>query len=763
MTLNSLLTALSKSQPSGNSSWGGSHTWGGKTTTAAIPKFGTKRKKSESQGIADSIMAKSKAKGSKSHESFLGAVLGGAADVSGNLVTDVINTAENVPSGLYKIATTNPIDTAKAIGQDYKTRYGKLFSGDFGGFASDLKDHPLGYILDAATLGTSGAGALARAGVLSKGLSTTELSLNRASNVASLGETAGGQMALFGAEGAAKVPVNLSRNPLTRQVQKGAYAVQSKLPENIPVIGENAAASRSLATAFRHDTAHMSLAEKQIARDAYKGHFGEAAASSLNKYAHATGVGGVLGKSTQVWKDVVLAGRPAFQINNFLGNQGMYHLGNGVLSGSKSVAMAAKGELDTAANKFFSGSLHTFGGTEQGAGKSLYRRAVNKSYNIQGKHETALRKATMRQAAMSVPEIKTLVRKYTSEGIPDSLGKDLRNAKGNVWAREVVRGAPLTEGEALTRAMDEVFSGPNGRAIHREIAQKIDDTLGDYANYTAMEQKIKKVIPFYGWNRHASRYLYATARDKPGHVLALNQISKIGEQFHEDTGWQGTPDFMKGYLNIGGKTFDTAPVNPLKGATDTLKSVRQVVNGDPSIGEASSNLNPFIASGIQALTGKSLLTGAPIQKGNHGILGSVLQQSITGLPQWKLAMKAIPDPGLDANNPHTFLTPTGQLKAKFKDADGHVKLDAAGNPMETPNRHMLNSSFQSMLASFLGLPDRGTVNKDVAKEVAKKIETEKHPDRFRAAKKRKKKSSFKAVVDTQRKSGWGASQSNWGG
>jgi hypothetical protein len=625
---------------------------------------------------------------------------------------------------------------------------------------------------------------------MSSRLEQTGLSLDRAATAAGT---------------SAKVGVNLSRNPFTRTVQKGVYGAQRALPQGIPVLGERAAAQRSVATQFRHEAANVhdgQIISKTIKHTAnygkgnvYRGErtiqtprtmgdvrsefrdvYGEPVEPALNKFSKHVDPGGVLGKSTQVWKDLVLAARPAFQVNNFVGNQIMYHLSNGVFGASKSLSQSARGELDAAANKFFTGSLHTLGSTEKGEGASLYRRVINKSYGVQGKHETALRKATMRDAAMSIPEIKTLVRKYIGEGEvtsaahPETLGPGLFNKQGKVWGHEIVPAKaavkrPVSEGEALSKALDDVLEGPNGKMYQQEIARKIDDTLGDYANYTATEQRVKKIIPFYGWNRHASRFLYGAARDKPHQLLALNQISKIGAQAHLDNGWAGTPDFMKGYLHIGGKTFDTHGLNPLTGATDTLKSVKQVVNGDPSIGEAANNLNPFIGAGIQALTGKSLLTGAPIQRSTHGILGSVAQQTITGLPQWKLAMKAVPDGGPDTSNPHTYLTPTGLLRAKFKDKEGHVKLDSQGNPVEQENRHMLNSSFQSMLASFIGLPDRGNVNKDVAREVAKTIETEKHPDQFRARKKskKKKKVTFKDVTGTTRSSGWGASDSNWGG
>lgn len=763
MSLSNLLTSLQKSSNSGwgtsSSGWSGSsHTWGGSPTK--LPKVG--KKTSESQTVANKIMSGAKEKASHSHENVLGRILGGASDTVGNLADDIVSTAENTPSGLLKIATTNPVDTAKAIGTDYKTRYGKLFSGDFGGFAHQLEQHPLGYILDAATLGTAGAGGLARVGVLSKELSTTGLSLDRAA-------TAAGD--------SARVPVNLSLNPFTRVVQKGTYKVQSHLPENIPIVGENAAASRAVAQDYRHAIANPNNFEFTDAskvrnplhqgskagssystargfqpefipgegtpavRAEFKAKYGDVSAKSLSKYNHAVGPGGLLGKSTQAWKDLVLAGRPAFQINNLVGNT--------IMAGSvlgkdfvKAQSLATKGELDTAANKFFSGTLHSFGGTEksQAENPGLYRKAVNKSYNLQGKHETMLRKSVMYSASMKVPEIKAAVRHYTGQG--------------------------LSEGDALTHAYTDLFKGEQGAALQREVRQKIDDTMGDYTRYTAGEQRLKKIVPFYGWNRHASRYLYATSRDRPGQLLALNQVSKIGKDAHNQWGFMGTPDFMNGYLKIGGHTFDTAPLNPLKGGTDTLKSVKEIISGNPSTEgtDLGSNLNPFISAGIQGLTGKNLLTGAPIPKTAHGLLGSVISQTVTGLPQVKLVEKALPQHGPDTSNPHTFLTTTGRLKSKFVDADtGHVKLGANGLPEEAPGRHMLNPTFQSLLATFLGVPDRGSVNIKTAQTVAKKIETDKDNGKFRPAKKRAKKNRFKAVANTQRAGSWGAGQSSWGG
>lgn len=733
-SLSTLLSSLQKSSTKssgwgtgGASGWGGSSsTWGGKSSSyVKIPKFGKIGKTSESQTVANKIMSGSKAKASHSNESVLGSILGGAADVTGNLVKDVVSTAENVPTGLYKIATTNPKDTLHAIGQDYKTRYGKLFGGDFGGFLHQVEQHPLSYGLDVATIATGGAGALAKAGVLSKELTQTGLSASRAATA--VGDSA-------------KVGINLSRNPATNLLQRGIYGGMKRLPENIPVVGENAAAKRAIATQYKNDISGLDPAGKTAVRKAYQGQYSDAADSALTKYNQHVKPGGFLGKSTQVWKDLVLAGRPAFQVNNFVGNQIMFHLRNGLAS--KSLQMASKGELSGTFDKFFGGSSHTFGGTEAGEGTSLYRRAVNKSYNVQGKHETLLRKAAMREAAMSIPDIKTAVRQGTGQG--------------------------MSEAEALDAALSQELKGPKGHMYQQEISRSINDTMGDYSNYSAAEQRLKKVVPFYGWNRHSSRFLAATARDDPHVILALNQISKQGESFHDSQGFAGTPDFMKGYLKVGGHVIDTAPLNPLKGGTDTLKSVKELVNGNPATsgGDLSGNLNPFIAAGIQSLTGKSLLTGAPIAASDKGLVGSVLQQTVTGLPQYKIGVKLVSDvhpTGPDTSNPHTFLTPTGRLKLKYEDTSGHVHLDKNGFPTETPGRHMLNPTTQSLIATFLGVPDRGSVNQKVAKEVEAKIKTTNNPSSFHPAKKRKKKPTFKSVTQPKSQSSWGATNSSWGG
>ncbi|MCR4340803.1 MAG: hypothetical protein NUW01_13055, partial [Gemmatimonadaceae bacterium] len=72
-----------------------------------------------------------------------------------NLGSDVTDAVMGLGPGLYK-AVTDPVETAKAIGGAYKQTYGPLFSGDYGKFFGEVYKHPLGPLLDLATVVTLG-------------------------------------------------------------------------------------------------------------------------------------------------------------------------------------------------------------------------------------------------------------------------------------------------------------------------------------------------------------------------------------------------------------------------------------------------------------------------------------------------------------------------------------------------------------------------------------------------------------------------------
>lgn len=995
------------STPSG---WGlGNNSWAKGTPSSNKPYsyvMVSKAPKVTSSSVAKSVAAKlgttipkagaKPTKKGKHHSSLLGDILGGAADVASNLGADVINTAENMPSGILKLATTNPIDSAKAIAHDYATRYGKLFHGDIGGFASDVAAHPFGYLLDASTLGTGGGAVLGRlAPALAKG-GEVSLRIDRAASKAGTVENTTRQ---------------LSTNPFTRNVfEKPAYALQRTLPGSVPVVGEKATAIRHITgqveakvgalghaqqvfsktvrdirhSARKDDTLTQAIdqvshdlrtaphkvfgqetpgftprkfdpkfdtniseaaskyspainavadaikteikpgangtvvakdgasaathsfvkfhnsnvtlgqslskvteasvavakpenfakqtvakAKKTVKADVHKPinekptehtlfqrpgkkipnpHYGKMdwsqkpprmqpqyiedtpinvtntpivakaakhetptfdtarahgpinqgpksasrvankvapkSASYLDgvkrvdthtdpisnylemhgkavktagnaiskgftekfgtnpsltreitnifdKHSPAGSLQGSFNKATQVWKDVILVGRPAFLVNNYIGNQTMYHLKQGL--GGLSLQKAVKGELDPAFDNHFFEHRQSLGSSEKAAPKydnhgnelapSRYRRNADRIYNLQSKHEQVLRKATMREAAMSIPAIKTEVRRLVGEG------------KAN--------GAVMSEGEALSKAMTKAFKDNPG---YREVIGKaIDDTMGNYRHYNNFEKGLKAIVPFYGWNRHALRTYSSLIKDQPGRTSALADVSRQGQAEH-DKMFPGTPSFMQGYVKGKLGVFDTQALNPLKGGSDTVRSLKELVSGNAgNMPAIASNLNPLLSGATQALTGVNATTGAKVTEG-HGLLGSVGLQIGNQLPQVKITELALKQAGITGSganrkDPHYFLTPTGQLKRKFKDSEGKVKFGPDGLPMEAADRHMINQSLENNVLAFLGAA-RKDINLKTAQTVQKSILSKTQPNNeFHA-----RKSTVKAKI-----------------
>lgn len=859
MSVNSILGNLLKSPSTstGNTSW-----YMGSTKQSKAPSYVTVLKapsSSESSAAGKATAAKlgvdvknPKASNKKKlHHSFFDTVLHGAEDVGGNLITDVISTAENTPAGLLKLATTNPVDSAKLIAQDYGRRYGKLFHGDFGGFAHDVGQHPLGYLLDASSLGT-GSGALL--GKLAPSLAKAgEVSLR-------LDRTA---------SDVANVTRPTATNVFTRNVlEKPAYSLQKVLPGKLPIFGETSAAKRTLSNRVESEAAmassgipaferavnqarkqpnHVGQAIDELNRQLNRapgGRFSKfdpienfnimeskaitpevdnlvkqmkseiqvAADASLVASEHASpatiafiklhnakenlnqvweqgnrmkvsksgkgfldgikpvdihsdpvrnymdthqlasqkvsnlisknfiqaytkdpqmvkeltqmyekkgpagSLGGSLDRSTQLWKDVILAGRPAFIINNYVGNQIMYHLKNGVAG--KALQMAADGKLNKAFDTHFHEHGQTLGSAEKALGNSRYRKTVNRVYNLQSKHEQILRKATMREAAMSIPAIKTEVRVLTGKG--------------------------MSEGDALASAMRNAFKTTDGNTYKSMISKSIDDTMGNYRHFNSSEQLLKKAVPFYSWNRHALRTYSSILKDQPLTANALANLGVSGGKENEKN-FPGTPDFMQTYVKGKLGTFDTQSLNPLKGGSDTVKVIKELIAGKSgNLPTVASNLNPLLVGGIQSITGVNATTGAPVNT-TGGLIGGVAEQTIGGLPQIKMVNNALGmDTGGNRKDPHYFLTPTGQLKRKFVDSEGKVKFGPDGLPLEAGDRHMIDPSLENSVLGWLGVPKKN-INIKTAQIVKKSIDSKNNPpSEFHA---RKTKAKVKATVN----------------
>src|SRR5439155_13804510 len=120
-----------------------------------------------------------------------------------------------------------------------------LTHGDVSHFLHNLYEHPLGPILDVATVLTAGAGAAAKAGAT---LAKAGV-VSKAGRVAKLGErervTVRAPRAIAGQE--QKVATKLtSTNPAIRARQKAIHKALKKLPARMPLLGETARYARTV-------------------------------------------------------------------------------------------------------------------------------------------------------------------------------------------------------------------------------------------------------------------------------------------------------------------------------------------------------------------------------------------------------------------------------------------------------------------------------------------------------------------------------------
>jgi hypothetical protein len=176
-----------------------------------------------------------------------------------NLGTDVKDTITGLPRGIVQ-SVEHPIAAGKAIGESYAQTYGPLWRNHPGAFLQQLYKHPLGPILDVASLVTLGAGSAVKAGsVLSKaGLISETSRLARLGDLRAITLRSPRALAAerkitpeFAAlidQGAPELLTGrtLSRNPAIRLRSELVDRALKRLPVTTPKLGEVARYGKEL-------------------------------------------------------------------------------------------------------------------------------------------------------------------------------------------------------------------------------------------------------------------------------------------------------------------------------------------------------------------------------------------------------------------------------------------------------------------------------------------------------------------------------------
>lgn len=367
-------------------------------------------------------------------------------------------------------------------------------------------------------------------------------------------------------------------------------------------------------------------------------------------------------KPASIWKHMVLAGRPLpFIVNNVVGNSMMYALRHAGPAGIHAL-VGAKNEERTLEEVFASRHLN-FGQAHAIKRPTRLGKVINSAYHAVGWHEHLVRRASMIAEAKSMPIIRAELKKLKNY--------DPEAHEGRSQLHQAILNA------------EERKPG-----VVNQIGERIDDVAGDYRHFSKGEEAVRNFMPFYAWTRHAARSYYRLLTDKP---LTAALMTRIGQQGSKDekTMMGDLPAYMNQYipshvlraLGYGSKgrasVINAKVLNPEATVADTLRGITALVSGKPgdAPSDLTSNLSPFITAPIEATTGTSLLTGAPIAKNfasGHGALGGAVGNVAVNLPIPKLLETLLPagTPGSaqrDPNDIHNLFTPTGRPKKQHQD------------------------------------------------------------------------------------------------
>lgn len=354
-------------------------------------------------------------------------------------------------------------------------------------------------------------------------------------------------------------------------------------------------------------------------------------------------------KPTTIWRKLVLGLRPAFFVNNFVGNHFLYALSYAGMDGLRAYVNAVKTSRGSGAAlrmirdgatpdemrealmlEFFPDQIHgTFGETQFPSTIGRRKRKVERVTLGVMPATQAVAEGMLRRAAVET----TLRKSGEFRKVADSLPRQQRKFEN-----------------VARQALDE---NPD---LARRVSREVNDALGDYFNMSATERHyIRQLFPFYAWYRAIFTVTMRLPSKAPLKSALMVRVSEIGLEETRDMLGQ-VPSFLRGAVPIPDSLLEamglkpengrigilaTTGINPMYTVAEEIEALQAFSSGeDGAVGrDIFTQANPFVQALIESATGRDLLSGAPT--GAEGALPvNLIKNVVEGLPPTRIAMAA---------------------------------------------------------------------------------------------------------------------------
>ena len=394
---------------------------------------------------------------------------------------------------------------------------------------------------------------------------------------------------------------------------------------------------------------------RQAARDA-NGDFLVARnhAKLLEEAARSTHFLAKLGRgSITAWKWAILGIRPAYAVNNAVGNMFMYFVSQG--------PAGARGVLDAYRQTRRPEQL-------QKALSKQERHFFRQSVDWQDRYYMGLHRGFSKDASdmMAGDTVRSPVdgkaakfKRVAGAGL-----YDFTHVISDKWLRRATINNILRSHPEVKKLMkqghhfdDAAATVSQSRAVREAVQQQVNDVLGQYHYLNPTERAIRAVVPFYTWDRAIVRHGAHLYLDKPTTALAMTEIGRSGTEETERILGE-IPEFLRGALplsliglpeQVDGRVpiLGTSGLNPYSSLDSVIKTGQALTTGNVNVGEVfAGQMNPFITAAIEQTTGQRLLSGSklPDSATEGGIIANILASTVANLPQSRIIDTAVTGP-----------------------------------------------------------------------------------------------------------------------